>query len=174
MQRRIGPETAVISLQNGIDNEEKLAGAIGSEHVAGGVAYIFAGIIEPGVVAHTGGPARIHFGEMDGRRTARLEAFLAACQRAGIDAALTPDIRVDLWRKYAFICAQAGLTAATRQPIGQVRETPETWELFRQVIAEAADVARAEGLPLPDDFVDRQVAMAWSSSRRSSRRSTTI
>ena len=156
----IGPETAVISLQNGIDNEEKLAGAIGWEHVAGGVAYIFAGIIEPGVVAHIGGPARIQFGEMDGRRTARLEAFLRACQRARIDAALAPDIRIALWLKYAFICAQAGITAATRQPIGVIRETPETWELFHQLLVEAAGVARAELVPLPDDFIDRQLAMA--------------
>ena len=156
----LGPQTAVISLQNGIDNEEKLAGRIGWEHVAGGVAYIFAGIAEPGVVRHTGGPARILFGEMDGRRTARLEAFLAACERAAIDAALIPDIRVALWTKYAFICAQASLTAATRQPIGAVRETPPTWDLFRQVLAEAASVARSEHVPLPEDIVDRQLAMA--------------
>jgi 2-dehydropantoate 2-reductase len=156
----LGPETAVISLQNGIDNEEKLAGRIGWEHVAGGVAYIFAGIAEPGVVRHTGGPARILFGEMDGRRTPRLEAFLAACQRAGIDAALIPDIRVALWSKYAFICAQAGLTAATRQPIGAVRETPPTWELFRQVLAEAVSAGRAEHVPLPEDLVDHQLALA--------------
>lgn len=156
----LGPETAVISLQNGIDNEEKLARSIGWEHVVGGVAYIFAGIAEPGVVRHTGGPARILFGEMDGRRTPRLEAFLAACERAAIDAALIPDIRVALWSKYAFICAQAGLTAATRRPIGAVRETRPTWDLFREVLAEAASVARAEDVPLPEDIVDRQLAMA--------------
>ena len=156
----LGPETAVISLQNGIDNEEKLGATIGWEHVAGGVAYIFAGIAEPGVVRHTGGPARILFGEMDGRPSPRLEAFLAACQRAGIDSALVPDIQAALWTKYAFICALAGLTAATRQPIGAIRDTPATWDLFRQVLSEAASTARAEYVPLPEDFVDRQLAVA--------------
>lgn len=156
----LGPDTVVVSLQNGIDNEEKLAAQIGSEHVAGGVAYIFAGIVEPGVVAHTGGPARILFGEMDGRHTPRLEAFLAACQRAGIDAELTGDIQVALWTKYAFICAQAGLTAATRRPIGVLRETPPTWSLFRQVLEEAVSVGRAAGVPLPDDLVERQLTLA--------------
>lgn len=156
----LGPDTVVISLQNGIDNEEKLATKIGSEHVAGGVAYIFAGILEPGVIRHTGGPARIIFGEMDGRRTPRLDAFLAACQRADIEAELTGDIRVALWTKYAFICAQAGVTAATRRPIGVVREAPATWNLFREVLKEAVSVGRAAGVPLPDALVERQLTIA--------------
>jgi 2-dehydropantoate 2-reductase len=151
----IGPDSVVISLQNGIDNEEKLAARIGAGHVAGGAAYIFAGIAEPGVIRHTGGPARIVFGELDGQHTPRLEAFLAACQRAGIDARLVDDIRVALWTKYILICAQSGLTAATRQPLGVVRETPASWNLFRQVLEEGVNVARAEGVALPEDFVMR-------------------
>ncbi len=154
----LGPDSVVISLQNGIDNEEKLAARIGAERVAGGAVYIFAGIAEPGVVRHTGGSARIVFGELDGRRTPRLEAFLAACQRAGIDARLVDDIRVALWTKYVLICAQSGLTAATRQPIGVVRETPASWNLFRQVVEEGVDVARAEGVALPDDVVERTLS----------------
>jgi len=151
----LGPDSVVISLQNGIDNEEKLAARIGAGRVAGGAAYIFAGIAEPGVVRHTGGPARIVFGELDGHRTPRLEAFLAACRRAGIDAHLVDDIRVALWTKYILICAQSGLTAATRQPIGVVRESPPSWKLFRQVLEEGVNVARAEGVAVPDDLVER-------------------
>ena len=151
----LGPDSVVISLQNGIDNEEKLAARIGAEHVAGGAAYIFAGVAEPGVVRHTGGPARIVFGELDGPRTQRLEAFLAACQRAGIDARLVDDVRAALWTKYVLICAQSGLTAATRQPLGVLRETPPSWNLFRQVLEEGVNVARAEGVALPDDLVER-------------------
>jgi 2-dehydropantoate 2-reductase len=158
----LGPDTAVISLQNGIDNEERLASAIGASHVVGGVAYIFAGIAEPGVIRHSGGPARIVFGEMSGESSARLERFLAVCQAAGIDAALVPDIRTHLWQKFAFICAQAGLTAASRTPIGVIRETPSAWSLFRRILEEVAEVARAEGVSLADDVKDRQLAMAQS------------
>jgi 2-dehydropantoate 2-reductase len=154
----IGRDSVVLSLQNGIDNEEKLAARIGAERVAGGAAYIFAGIAEPGVIRHTGGPARIVFGELDGRRTPRLEGFLAACQRAGIDAHLVDDVRAALWTKYILICAQSGLTAATRQPLGVVRETPPSWRLFRQVLEEGVNVARAEGVALPDDLVERTLA----------------
>jgi len=87
----LAPETAVISLQNGIDNEDKLAARIGAEHVVGGVAFIFAGIAEPGVIRDSGGPARIAFGELDGRRTARLDAFLVACTEVPPEAPHTHD-----------------------------------------------------------------------------------
>jgi 2-dehydropantoate 2-reductase len=156
----IGPHTVVISLQNGIDNEEKLAARLGPSHVAGGVAYIFAGIVGPGIVRHTGGPARLIFGELDGRRTPRMVAFFEACGRAEVEAELSDDIRVALWAKYGFICAQAGLTAATRQPIGVIRDTAPAWELFRQILDESAAVGRAEGVALPADLVERQLALA--------------
>jgi hypothetical protein len=65
-----------------------------------------------------------------------------------------------LWTKYAFICAQASLTAATPCPIGVVRDTPPTWRLFREVLEEAVTLGRAEGVLLPDDLVDRQLALA--------------
>jgi 2-dehydropantoate 2-reductase len=156
----LGTDTAVISLQNGIDNEEKLAAAIGAEHVVGGVAFIFARLAAPGTVVHTGGPRRLVIGELDGRPSPRTEAFVAACRAAVFPADVSADIRVTLWSKYAFICAQAGVTAATRLPIGIIRDMPETFALFRSVVAEAWSVGRAEGVPLPDDLVEQQLAFA--------------
>ncbi|MGA2513089.1 MAG: 2-dehydropantoate 2-reductase [Candidatus Limnocylindrales bacterium] len=153
----LGPDTAIVSLQNGVDNEERIARAIGPQYVVGGLAFIFAGVSEPGVIRHTGGAAKMTFGEFDGRRTPRMEALLAACEHAGISAELSGDIKVELWTKYTFICAQAGLTAATRQPIGVIRQIPQTWALFRQVLGEVVSVARAEGVRLPDDVVERQL-----------------
>lgn len=153
-------DTAVISLQNGIDNEPKIARRIGAEHVLGGAAFIFAGIAEPGVIRDSGGPARMVLGEMGGSRTTRADTFVAVCRRAGIDAAIAPDIHVALWSKWAFICAQAGLTAATRLPIGEIRESPPAWALFRQVVDEAWRVGRASGVALPDDLVDQHLSFA--------------
>jgi 2-dehydropantoate 2-reductase len=153
-------ETAVISLQNGIDNEDKLGARIGADHVVGGVAFIFAGIAEPGVIRDSGGPARIRFGELDGRPSARVEAFQTACTESNIDAAIVPDIRVALWSKWAFICAQAGLTAATRLPIGDVRTSPAAWDLFEKVVTEAWRIGRAEGVPLPGDLVEQHLTFA--------------
>lgn len=156
----LGAETAVVSLQNGVTNEGTLADRVGPERLMGGVAYVFSTIGDPGVVEHTGGPARLVFGELDGRRTERAERFLAACERGGVDATLSTEIEVELWKKFAFICAQAGVTAAARLPIGEIRETAESWALFRRLLSEVVAVAAAEGVDLPEGTVDSWVEFA--------------
>jgi 2-dehydropantoate 2-reductase len=156
----IGEATAVLSLQNGIDNEEKIGRAVGPGHVMGGAAYIFSTIAEPGVVAHTGGPARIVFGEWDGARTERAQRLLDVCLTGGIDAALSENIERVLWDKYAFICAQAGMTAAVRLPIGEVRTVEESWVAFKRIVDEVREVAVAEGIDLAADTADRHAGFA--------------
>ena len=147
--------TAIISLQNGVTNEERLAGVVSPEHVVGGAAYIMVNIVEPGVIRHFGTRARLVFGELDGQRSPRLEAFLEACQRAELDAALSEQIRVQLWTKMAFICALAGLTAATRLPVGALRVSPAALEMFGRLCAEVVDVASSCGVALAADTPDR-------------------
>ena len=156
----IGAETAVVTLQNGVDNVPKLAAAVGEEHVVGGAAFILSFIVEPGLIGHTGGPARILFGELTGERTPRVERLLEACQQAGIDADVPPDIRVTLWTKFAFICALAGLTASVRLPLGDIRDSAESWPMFKQIADEVVALARAEGVPLGDDVTEQQIAFA--------------
>jgi 2-dehydropantoate 2-reductase len=143
--------TAVVSLQNGIDNDEKIAARVGPEHVMGGAAFIFASVVEPGVVHDAGGPGSLVFGELDGSTSARGEALLAMCEKAGIPAELVTDIRVRLWDKFAFICAQAGMTACTHLPIGEVRAIPETWAMFRKIVDEVVALGAAEGVGLPSE-----------------------
>jgi 2-dehydropantoate 2-reductase len=153
-------DTTVVSLQNGIDNEDLLAGAVGERHVVGGVAFIFSGIAEPGVIAHTGGPGRILVGEMDGTSSERVEALVGACLEAGIDAQVRTDIRRALWDKLAFICAQAGLTATVRLPIGEIRELDEPMTMFRRIVEEVRAVAATDGVALADDALERHESFA--------------
>jgi 2-dehydropantoate 2-reductase len=156
----IGPDTAVVSLQNGVDNEDQLAAAIGPEHVVGAAAFIFSTITEPGVVTHTGGPARIVFGERDNRRSDRVERLLAACRDASIHADIAEDIGAVLWTKFAFICATAGMTASVRLPLGDIRDAPPAWTMFRDIVTEVVQLARLEGVALGDDVVDQQMHFA--------------
>jgi 2-dehydropantoate 2-reductase len=156
----LGENTAVVSLQNGVDNEEKLARAVGQEHVMGAAAYIFAGIAEPGVILHTGGPTSITFGELDGQITKRAQRLLASCQQAGFTAELSPAIKTVLWAKLAFICAQAGMTAAVRLPIGEVRTVDAAWVMFQRLVAEVAAVAEADGNPVPSAAQQRTLTTA--------------
>lgn len=154
------PETGVLSLQNGVDNEEKIAARIGPEHVLGGVSFILAHIAEPGVVEQIGSVRRVVFGELDGSRSERVTRLLAEFRKAEIDTNLADDIRIVLWDKFAYLCALAGLTAVTRLPIDKLLAVPETRSLFRDVVREVALVARAEGVELADDIVDQQTAFA--------------
>ena len=156
----LAAETAVVSLQNGVDNEEKIAARIGSEHVLGGAAFIFAYIAAPGLIEQTAGPRRIVFGELDGSRSERAESLLAACRTADIDAAIADDIRVVVWDKYALICAVAGVTAASRLPMDRLLAVRESRDFFRRIVGEVALVARAEGVALADAIVDEKTAFA--------------
>jgi len=156
----VGEGTAVVSLQNGVENEEKLARVVGDDHVMGGAAFIFAEIAEPGVIAHTGGPASITFGELDGRASERAKRLLARCQQAGVQAELSAGIQTVLWAKLAFICAQAGMTAAVRLPIGDIRTSAAAWAAFSRLIAEVCAVAAADGNPVPQAAQERALGLA--------------
>ena len=158
----VGEGTAVVSLQNGVENEEKLARALGEDHVMGGAAFIFAGIGEPGVIVHSGGPASITFGELDGRGSQRARGLLAWCERAGVEAELSADIKTVLWAKLAFICAQAGMTAAVRLPIGEIRTVDAAWAAFNRLVAEVCAVAGADGSHVPKAAQDRAPAFTVS------------
>jgi len=159
----LGDDTAVVSFQNGVENERWLAEEVGERHVVGGVAYILSTIREPGVVEHTGGPARFVYGELDGERTDRIErldAALRACD--GVEAVLADDIEVELWRKFAFICAHSGMTAATRLPVGDIRDHEDSWQMYRRIIEEVCAVARANGISVPTGTVNEWVELAQS------------
>jgi len=156
----LGDGTAVVSLQNGSRTRRKLARAIGEEHVMGGAAFIFAEIAEPGVIVHSGGPASITFGELDGRTSPRAQRLLAWCERAGFDAELSASIKTVLWAKLAFICAQAGMTAAVRLPIGEIRTVEVAWAAFSRLVAEVCAVAEADGSPVPQAAQDSALTLA--------------
>ncbi len=155
----VGPHTAVVSLQNGVDNEARIDAILGPGHAVGGAAYVFAVIESPGVVAHRFA-GRIVFGEMDGRVSERCQRLQAAFARAGVPAEVSPDIQRVLWEKYLFISAQAGVTALTRCPTGVIRAVPETWRLYRTLLEELAAVARAAGVRLAPDVVESIVKQA--------------
>lgn len=148
----VGPHTGVLSIQNGVDNEDKLARVLGPGHVLGGAVRVFATIEAPGVIRHTFG-GHMTFGEMDGRETDRARAFLAACGKAEIPTELVPDVERALWDKYVFLTTHAGVTALTRCPAGVVRVVPELRELYRRIGAEIVAVGRAAGAPVDDGLL---------------------
>lgn len=153
----IGPDTAVIPLQNGVDAAERLIPILGPGAVMGGVAQISASIVAPGVIQQVGTFMRMIFGELDGSRSQRGEDFLALCLRAGFDATLSEQILTDLWMKFILLASNASMMAATRQPIGELRDDPDLRPIFTAAYREVVDVGRAKGVALPADAVERIV-----------------
>lgn len=154
----IGPDTAVIPLQNGIDASDRLIPILGAGAVMGGVAQISATIAEPGLIRQTGTFMRLVFGELAGGRSERGERFLSLCKQAGFDATHSDRIRTELWLKFIILATNSGFTAATRRPIGQLRDDPDIAPLFAAASEEVIALGRAAGIALPDDVSERTQA----------------
>jgi 2-dehydropantoate 2-reductase len=156
----IGPDTAVIPFQNGVDSIARLTDAVGPRHAAGGTCYVSAVIAEPGVIRHTA-MDHLVFGEVDGRRTARMEALLDACRPAGFQSTLSSDIMVDIWTKFVRLSVLSGLTTVTRSPLGVVCRDPQLFAMLKDAVREAMRVAHAKGIAVPSTAID-DVAAAYT------------
>ena len=153
----IGPGTAVIPLQNGVDSIALLGDAVGPRHAAGGTCYVSAVISEPGVIKHTAMDHLI-FGEVDGRRTARMEALVDACRPAGFQSTLSSDIVVDIWTKFVRLSVMSGMTTVTRSPLGVVCRDPRLFAMLKDAVREAMNVAHAKGIAVPATTVEDMAA----------------
>ncbi len=135
----LGPDTMVISLQNGIDNEARIAAVVGEEHVAGGAAYILSAIEAPGVVRSN--RARIVVGELaPGPPSPRIERFVEIARAGDIDARASDDIRRTKWEKYVLLVAFSAVTAATQLTVGDIRRSPAGSNMLRAIMVEAWSV----------------------------------
>jgi 2-dehydropantoate 2-reductase len=154
----IGDDTVVISLQNGIDNEDRIAAVVGDGHVAGGAAYILSAIEAPGVVRSN--EARIVVGELQpGPPSARIERFVEVARGGRIHASATSDVRLTKWQKYVLLVAFSAVTATTQLTVGDLRRSPAATAMMQAIMHEAWLVGRALGVPLADDHVERSHAL---------------
>jgi 2-dehydropantoate 2-reductase len=154
----IGPDTVVITLQNGVEAVDMVSRHSGPGHVAAGVAYIVAVVDEPGHITHTTAD-RLVFGEPDGRPSARLTRFQEACRRAGFVADLSPHIDVDLWVKFVRLGTWSGMTTATRCSMGVIRQQPALLRMMEAALEEAMAVGGARGVTFPDGLIDGTMQM---------------
>ena len=154
----VGPETGIISFQNGVQKDDMLRPIFGDKALMGGVAYVGTTIGRPGVILQTGQLQRLVFGEYDGRHSARAEAFLAACKEGGINAELSDDVQRSLWEKFVVLVAMSGATTSMRRTIGPIRSHPQTREFLIDLAREVVAVGRAHGVNLPADYAEQRIA----------------
>ena len=168
-----GPDTMVLTLQNGVDSADDLAAVVGAAPVIAGATYVATAVDAPGVIRQTGTHRRIVFGECFqpaakvSERVRQLEAVLKA---ADIHAEAVADVRPALWEKFIYLAPFAAFTGAARLPIGPLWADADSRAAFLWAVGEVAAVARAEGIDVPDDLVARleTYAAALPPSTRSS------
>lgn len=155
----LGPDSYVLTLQNGVEGPEIVAGVIGPGRALGGATYISATIEEAGVIRRNNDLTRIEFGEPDGPASDRAKALAEIMQAAGLDAATVDDVAAMLWAKFVLLATNSGLTAMTRQTTGEIRADPVMRETFLAALAEVTAVGRALGVALPEDI--EQKCIDW-------------
>lgn len=149
----MGPQTAVMSLQNGVDAAERIGKVVGLEHVIGGATWLSSAVEAPGVIRQISQFRRIVFGELDGGRSERIQAIYEVLNQTGIIVEVSEDIQNVLWTKLVFIAAVSSIGSLTRLPMGDYRSIPETRDLLTRLMQEVEAVARAQGVNLDADVV---------------------
>ncbi len=149
----MGPQTAVMSLQNGVDAAERIGKVVGLEHVIGGATWLSSAVEAPGLIRQISQFRRIVFGELDGGRSERIQAIYEVLNQTGIIVEVSEDIQNVLWTKLVFIAAVSSIGSLTRLPMGDYRSIPETRDLLTRLMQEVEAVARAQGVNLDADVV---------------------
>jgi 2-dehydropantoate 2-reductase len=151
----LGPDTLVVTTQNGVTARATIAPIVGESRAVAGSMYLSTFAVAPGVVRQKTGIGRMHFGEPDGRPSARTRALADALVAGGIDARVSADITADLWHKYFMLGGTAAVCGLSRQPIGVIRDDPALFALLLQAMREIIDVGTAAGVRFAPDALDK-------------------
>jgi len=154
--------STVLPLQNGVDAPSQLAAELGKERVIGGLCKIVSFIVGPGHIRHAGFEPAVVIGELDNRRTERIEKIHNAFSHAGVKSIIASDIQVALWTKFLFISAFSGVGAVIGEPAGKIRSDPETRALLLRAMDEIYALTKARGINLPADSIEKALASVES------------
>lgn len=153
----IGDSTAILTLQNGWGNADRIAAVVGKSRVMVGLTYNSGTLLAPGRIKHSGIGLTV-VGELDGTASPRLEAAVAAFARAGIETTASPRIVDEIWKKLALNVCTLPTAALLRFPAHELIQHREMLDLMRGLLAEVAAVARPQGINL--DEAERWAAIA--------------
>jgi len=155
----VTPDTIVLSLQNGIENEGRLAAALGLPPLLGAMTQIGAELVAPGVVRHVA-QGTIVFGEISGHESERTRALTQLFTSASVRHRLSSNILLMLWDKLSWNASFNAVTALTRRTSGDAARHPGSARLLREAMLEVIAVAHAQGIMLDPDRVGSVIAHA--------------
>ncbi|MCI0847653.1 MAG: 2-dehydropantoate 2-reductase [Chloroflexi bacterium] len=162
MKPLVGDDSAILTLQNGVESAEQIAQEHGSAKVLPGSAYAVAHVESPGVIMQQTPQARLVFGESDGSRSNRALAFQETFSSASITAELSDDTVKAIWSKFLFNAPGNSICAAARTAPGIFLDMPEGYASMRSAFQEVADIAQAKGINLGEGAVDQ--TLDWLSN----------
>jgi 2-dehydropantoate 2-reductase len=157
MRSAVGPQTAVLSLQNGVDAVERIGKVIGLEHVIGGATWLSSAVEAPGVIKQISQFRRIVMGELNGSHSERIQSIHEVLQNTGITVETSDNIQEIVWTKFVFIASVSSLGSLTRLPMGDYRSVPESRQLLTGIMQEIASLAREQGVALDVDVVQKSL-----------------
>jgi len=152
----LGPNSTVLSLQNGWGNGPRIAEIVGRERVVLGVCYHSATVLGPGHVLHAG-QGKTYIGEMDGTPTPRVQKIAEAFKAAGLDIEASTQVLKEIWSKLALNVATLPTSSTIRLTAEKLPNTPEMQSLMRALLLEVVSVAQLQGITL--DFTERWSAI---------------
>ena len=155
----IGAGTTILSLQNGIDNAERLAKLVDPDGVLAGVVYIGAQIEAPGVIHHFNG-GKIVFGRLDGRIDAQAQAIEQAFSRAAIPCELRSDIQRIQWAKLLWNAPFCAISCLARANVGEIVESAALTRLALDCMVEVQAAARTRGIELRSTLFDETIGFS--------------
>lgn len=159
MAPMVGPDTVVVTMQNGVEAADELAAVLGDKHVLPGLCGTISWVEGPGRIKNIGGVNFIRFNEMDSRGSDRAEALRATFEAAGIMSEIPEDIDAALWQKFLFNAPTGGIGAVTRAPVGVLRSMPQTRAMLEAALHELVAVGRARGVAIPDGSVETMLTV---------------
>ncbi|HTL61869.1 MAG TPA: 2-dehydropantoate 2-reductase [Nitrospira sp.] len=148
--------STILTLQNGIDTEDRLVTRLSRDCVVGGVAFIYSKIAAPGLIDHYK-KGHVAIGELMGHESERLLEIRDLFTSAGIPCQVSKDIRRAKWEKMCWNCVFNPLTVLIDDKVSSALEHPEMMQVIRQIVGEVTAVAAAVKVPLPSDMPDRVV-----------------
>jgi len=154
----IDENTSILTLQNGLGSGDILGEKYGKNKILLGAAYIDAKLRAPGIAEELGGPFKIVFGQQDNKKSVRTLDIKNVFQSAGIDMDLSEDILLALWTKLTLICALSGMSCITRGSAYEILTNPKTLDLSWRVMKEVGVVARAKGINLTEDVINKTMS----------------
>ena len=153
----VGPQTVVMSVQNGIDAAERIGIVVGREHVIGAATWLSSAVEAPGVIKQISQFRRIVLGELGGGRSERTQSIYEVLNNTGITVEISEDIQKVLWTKFVFIASVSGIGSLTRLGMGAYRSISETRGLLTRIMQEVEALARAQGVILDPDVVQKSL-----------------